>query len=103
KTGFFPDPKVDHGYLTKTLWTLYYQGSIIKVILDIELDEEKEIIDSIKYNTVWYLLELHPIRTFRLKTQDIIDLLAEALDVFGLDGAWDQAPNFKVKLINKLK
>ena len=103
KTGFFPDPEVDHGYLSKTLWTLYYQGSIIKVILDIELDEKKEIIDSIKYNTVWYLLELHPIRTFRLKTQDIIDLLAEALDVFGLDGAWDQAPNFKVKLVSKLK
>lgn len=103
KTGFFPDPEVDHGYLTKDLWTLYYKGDIVEVILDIELDEEKEIINSIKYDTVWYLLELHPRRTWKLKTQDIIDLLAEALDVFGLNGAWDQAPNFKVKLISKLK
>lgn len=24
ESGFFHDPKVDHGYLSKSLWILYY-------------------------------------------------------------------------------
>lgn len=103
ESGFFPDPELDHAYLSKSLWVLYYKGEMFEIILDTEL--YNKIIDQVSYDKVWLLLDIRPITYSRLTNKEIFTLLKEILDVYGLGGAWRQAksPNYKVTLINKLK
>ncbi|WP_459880402.1 hypothetical protein [Campylobacter concisus] len=50
ESGFFHDPKVDHGYLSKSLWILYYQGEMFEIILENEL--YNKTIDHVSYDKV---------------------------------------------------
>ena len=101
--AFFHDPKVDHGYLSKSLWILYYQGEMFEIILENEL--YNKTIDHVSYDKVWLLLDVKPIIYGALAIEEIFALLKEILNVYGLGGAWREAhsPNYKVILLDKLE
>ena len=103
ESGFFHDPKVDHGYLSKSLWILYYKGEMFEVILENEL--YNKTIDHVSYDKVWLLLDVKPIIYSALAIEEIFALLKEILNVYGLGGAWREAysPKYKVILLDKLE
>ncbi|WP_103612574.1 hypothetical protein [Campylobacter concisus] len=99
----FHDPKVDYGYLSKSLWILYYQGKKFEIILENEL--YNKTIDHVSYDKVWLLLDVKPITYSALAIEEIFALLKEILIVYGLGGAWREAysPKYKVILLDKLE
>ena len=100
---FFIDPKMDHGYLSKSLWILYYKGEMFEIILENEL--YNKTIDHVSYDKVWLLLDVKPITYSALAIEEIFALLKEILNVYGLGGAWREAysPKYKVILLDKLE
>lgn len=103
ESGFFHDPKMDHWYLSKSLWILYYKGEMFEIILENEL--YNKTIDHVSYDKVWLLLDVKPITYSALAIEEIFALLKEILNVYGLGGAWREAysPKYKVILLDKLK
>ena len=99
----FHDPKVDHGYLSKSLWILYYKGEVFEIILENEL--YNKTIDHVSYDKVWLLLDIKPITYNALIILEIFALLKEILNVYGLGGACREAhsPKYKVILLDKLE
>ena len=71
----FHDPKVDHGYLSKSLWILYYQGEMFEIILENEL--YNKTIDHVSYDKVWLLLDVKPITYNALVILEIFALLKD--------------------------
>lgn len=99
----FHDPKMDHGYLSKSLWILYCKGEMFEIILENEL--YNKTIDHVSYDKVWLLLDVKPITYSALAIEEIFALLKEILNVYGLGGAWREAysPKYKVILLDKLE
>ncbi len=88
------DYNTDHQYTNEEIWTLYYKGTNIEVRLEYITSD---IING-SYKKVYKLLSLSPGSLDNLDNKEIIDILQEALQVYGYMGIRYQKPNTTVEL-----
>ena len=90
----FPDPDYDHGTDSKGIWILYYNGEVIEVTLDYDIDEA---LRPGEFHRIWKLLNLNPKQTPLLSASDIMKLLNVILKAYGYSTR-EQIPNYTMEL-----
>ncbi|WP_291938112.1 hypothetical protein [Campylobacter sp.] len=76
----FPDHEYDHNTLEKAIWILYSNGDFIEVVLDYEIDKT---VEPKRLHRIWQLLDLNPMHTKTLSTDEVISILNESLETYG--------------------
>ena len=90
----FPDPDYDHGTDSKGIWILYYNGEVIEVTLDYDIDEA---LRPEEFHRIWKLLNLNPKQTPLSSASDIMKLLNVILKAYGYSTR-EQIPNYTMEL-----
>ena len=95
----FPDSDYDHATTSRGIWILYYNGEIIEVTLDYDIDQT---LRPKQFHRIWKLLNLYPKRTTSSSTNKIIELLNIILKAYGYSTR-EQIPNYTVELQNLIE
>ena len=95
----FPDSDYDHATTSRGIWILYYNGEIIEVTLDYDIDQT---LRPKQFHRIWKLLNLYPKRTTSSSTNKIIELLNIILKAYGYSTR-EQIPNYTMELQNLIE
>lgn len=85
----------EHG--NRTTMLLWIDENHVLAEIDLVRGLNPDGIESNPYRIVWELADVHPQKGFHLPRKTIIEILKNALSVFGFDGANRQLPNTLVE------